>query len=390
MMEYQTAILVLLTLMALIVLVNLVAVRRVDAGKRSPNSPFVSILVPARNEAHQIERCLQSLVAQNYPNFEIIVLDDRSDDGTWEILQSWERTHPRVRALRGTPLPTGWVGKCFACHQLSLCAHGELLLFTDADTVYAPTALSSAVSALHQTNADLLTLLPQLTLKSFWERTVMPLLHFVTFTVLPFPFVHHLRNERFAMANGQFLLFHRAAYEAIGGHDAVQSALVEDVWLARRIKKLGFRLRVMDGGDVISTRMYTSLSEIWNGFSKNLFPGFQFSLPAIGTVMLFLVATSVAPFGFLVAGMAAPHSSPWIMAVVAQAGLIVVMRLALAWRFSLGFGSSFLHPLAMLVVIGIALNSIRWARWAGGLRWKGRIYRWNNARREIHLHPQSE
>lgn len=386
MMElYQTTILFLLGIMGLIVLGNLVALRRVHAGKRSLETPFVSILVPARNEAQRIEQCLQSLVDQDYPNFEIIVLDDYSDDGTWEILQRWECTYARIRALRGKPLPENWVGKCFACHQLSLYAGGEVFLFTDADTVHAPTGLSAAVAALHETNADLLTVLPQLTVKTFWERTVMPLLYFVTLTVLPFSFVHRLRDQRFAMANGQFMLFRRAAYEAIGGHKAVQSALVEDVWLARRIKQLGYRLRVMDGREIVSTRMYSSLADLWNGFSKNLFPGFRFSLLAISAAMLFLFATSVAPFGFLVASLLAPVRPDWQAIVSAQVLIIMIIRFVLARRFSLGYISSLLHPLATLIVIGIAINSVRWARWAGGLRWKGRTYQWNNDHQELQL-----
>lgn len=382
---YHTAILVLLGILALILSVNLLTFRRVKSGTRPSASPFVSILVPARNEASRIEECLRSLAAQDYPNYEIIVLDDRSEDDTWEILQRWERTHPRVRALRGSPLPNDWVGKCFACHQLSLYAHGELLLFTDADTVHAPTALSSAVATLHDSNAELLTLLPQLTMRSFWERTIMPLLHFVTFTVLPFPFVHHFRNWRFAMANGQFMLFRRSVYEAISGHEAVQSALVEDVWLARRVKKFGYRLRVADGSEIVSTRMYSSLAEIWNGFSKNLFPGFGFSLWAISPVLLFLLATSVAPFGFLVSSVLSPAPPDWQGLVIAQVVLIMTMRLALARAFSHRYASSFLHPMAMLVVIGIALNSVRSALWANGLRWKGRVYQWNHTRQNLTL-----
>jgi chlorobactene glucosyltransferase len=386
MMElYHTMILVLLGVMTLIVFVNVLAVRRVDATQKPGASPFVSVLIPARNEAHRIEQCLRSLVAQRYPNFEIIVLDDRSEDETWQVLQRWEQDHPRVRALRGSPVPDGWVGKCFACHQLSRYAHGQVLLFTDADTVHSPTSLSSAVAALQRTGADLLTVLPRLRLETFWERIIMPMLHFVTFTVLPFPLVHRSRDPRFAMANGQFMLFRRLAYEAIGGHEAVKSALVEDVWLARRTKQCGFRLRVMDGVDIVATRMYTSLAEIWSGFSKNIFAGFQFSLPAIMAVVLMLFATSVLPFGFLLGSVLFSASSVWQESAAVHVALILLMRIVLAQRFSLGIAPVLFHPLAMLMVIGIAMNSIRWALFANGLRWKGRVYRWDDSRKTIHL-----
>jgi chlorobactene glucosyltransferase len=390
MVTYQLIVLGILALMTVLVLVNLAAIQKARPGQRPTQAPFVSVLVPARNEAKHIERCLASLARQDYPNFEILVLDDRSDDGTGDIIRRWETNDHRVRSFTGEAVPQGWVGKCYACHQLSIQAKGELLLFTDADTEHQPFALSAAVAAMERTGADLLSLLPLLRLQTFWERTIMPLLHFVTFTVLPFPLVHHHRDARFAMANGQFMLFRRSAYDAIGGHAAVRSALVEDVWLARRVKQCGYRLRVMDGQDLLATRMYTSLREIWEGFSKNLFPGFQFSLPATSVVLVFLLATSVAPFFWLVGGWVFTPPPTWLSIVGAQVVLLLSMRLAIAVRFAVGVAASFLHPLGMMIVIGIALNSIRWARGSDGLRWKGRVYRWDDAQQTIHITNGSE
>lgn len=380
MMLYAQIVLALLLVMTFIAAVNVLTLPRIRKTWKPRTMPFVSVLIPARNEVNTIGTCLSSLAAQEYPQFEIIVLDDRSEDGTWEELQKWQSRFPQLRVLRGESLPAGWVGKCFACHQLAQSARGELLLFTDADTRHSPTSIANAVAALERSNADLLSLLPLLELRSLWEKVVMPMLHFVTFTTLPFPLVHHTRKPQLAMANGQFMLFRQSAYNAIGGHKAVKDALVEDVWLARLIKKHGLRLRVMDGAEVVKTRMYRSLREIWDGFSKNLFPGFRYSLAAITLVMLFNVVTSIGPFVLAVGGMfdwpaidSAPVDS-WMALMLVQVGLLIATRSMLSLRFSLGFLPILLHPVAMAIVVGIAANSVRWALFAGGLRWKGRIY----------------
>jgi chlorobactene glucosyltransferase len=200
----------------------------------------------------------------------------------------------------------------------------------------------------------------------------MPMLHFVTFGFLPFPLVHLTGSPKLAMANGQFMLFRRGAYERIGGHEAVKDALVEDVWLARRIKQFRLRLRVMDGRQLLETRMYTSFREIWNGFSKNLFPGFSFSLTSIIGVMLFNIATSIVPFLLLPYALLA-HAA-WLPLIAAQVALIVAMRTMIAFRFSLDLLPIVLHPVAMAAVVGIAANSVRWAHFADGIHWKGRRY----------------
>ncbi len=380
MMLYAQIVLALLLVMTFIAAVNVLTLPRIRKTWKPRTMPFVSVLIPARNEVNTIGTCLSSLAAQAYPQFEIIVLDDRSEDGTWEELQKWQSRFPQLRVLRGESLPAGWVGKCFACHQLAESARGELLLFTDADTRHSPTTIANAVAALERSNAALLSLIPHLELRSLWEKVVMPMLHFVTFTTLPFPLVHHTRKPQLAMANGQFMLFRRSAYDAIGGHKAVKDALVEDVWLARLVKKHGFRLRVMDGAEVVTTRMYRSLREIWDGFSKNLFPGFRYSLAAITLVMLFNVVTSIGPFVLAVGGMfdwpaidSAPVDS-WMALMLIQVGLLIATRSMLSLRFSLGFLPILLHPVATAIVVGIAANSVRWALFAGGLRWKGRIY----------------
>ncbi len=372
---YHILVLAVIGLMAVIAAVNLIALRSLHSSAPPGPGPLVSVLLPARNEADQIGRCLASLSAQEYPSLEIIVLDDGSDDGTADIASDGARRDARIRVVHGLPLPAGWTGKTFACHQLSQLASGDLLLFTDADTIHAPHTVGAAVAELRKQNAGLLTVIPHQITGSFWEKTLLPLLHFVTWCFLPHPLVRLSRNPAFAMANGQFMLFRREAYVAAGGHESVRGAIVEDVWLSRRVKQAGYGLVIMDGGDAVSCRMYSGFSSIWQGFSKNLFPGFRYSLPAITAVMVLNLVTSVLPFFALVAPMLPGlHIGTWYALVVLQVLLLLGIRIAFAARFRMDVWPVFLHPVAMILLTGIAINSCRWVLTGGGARWKGRTY----------------
>lgn len=375
-MEYNEVILLIVCVMGLIALVNVISfpsLRRVHPPR---NGPMVSVLLPARNEERNIGLVLSTLADQDYPNYEVIVLNDGSEDATGKIAEQWVGSNPRFRLIRGKPLPDGWVGKSYACHQLSEEAKGDLLLFVDADTIHSRHCISSAVAELSSSGAGLLTVIPYQIMDTFWEKAFLPLLHFTTFCFLPMPLVRFTRLPKLAMANGQFMLFRRDVYRAAGGHEAVRTALVEDVWLSRLVKKHGFALAIRDGAGSVSCRMYHSFREIWEGFSKNLFAGFGYSVPILAAMMAFNTMTSILPFaallGWLIRG--GSGSPPWLSVVLAQAAIIVAIRIVIAFRFRLDLWSSFAHPIAMTVLIGIAANSCRWVLAGGGARWKGRAY----------------
>lgn len=379
MQAYHTTILALLALMGLIAIVNVFTFRSLRRRMVRGMRPLVSILLPARNEERSLGLTLATLCEQKYDRFEILVLDDNSDDQTVAVARRWSDRDARVRVLRGEKLPAGWGGKAFACHQLARAARGDLLLFVDADTVHTRQSIESAVAELQRSRADLLTVIPQQRMESFWEKVVLPMLHFSTFCYLPMPLVSITRNPNLAMANGQFMLFRRRAYEGIGGHEAVRAALVEDVWLARRVKKFGYRLAIRYGGTQVSCRMYSSLKGIWEGFSKNLFAGFGYSLPFFLGMMLFNIVTSIVPFVMafdiiLEGGGATTYSS----SVSAEVGILLAIRFILAVRFDMALWATFLHPLAALIMAGISVNSLRWVLAGGGSRWKGRVYDFRN------------
>lgn len=264
---------------------------------------LLSVIVPARNEALNIETCVRSLAESDYPAFEIIVVDDRSEDDTYERAVRLDPGRAdRLEVIRGAPLPDGWLGKPWACHQGAAEARGDWLLFTDADTTHGPRLARKAVHAAALQQADLFTVVGRQLVETFWEKLVQTQV-FLTM-LLRFPdFESTAKNDRWrdAVANGQFLLFRRPAYEAIGGHEAVSNEVVEDLALAQHVKRVGLALRIGGAKDDLATRMYRSLSELIDGWTKNLVLGGQQSLPrwlrgaAAPLTLLIGVAVWLAP-----------------------------------------------------------------------------------------------
>jgi chlorobactene glucosyltransferase len=250
-------------------------------GRWGTSPPFVSVVVPARNEAASIEACISSLTASRYHAFEVIVVDDQSEDRTAEIVRSLDRGFAkRLRVVAGDELPPGWLGKPWACHQGAAGAEGELLLFTDADTRHGPDLLARAVGGLHDEGADLLTVVGRQIMGTFWERMVQPQIFMLMLFRFPrFETTAGSGHWRNAIANGQYMLFRRAAYDAIGGHRGVKDEVVEDLVLAQRVKRAGLRLRIRGAQTDLATRMYRSLPHLVEGWSKNIIAGGQQSLP---------------------------------------------------------------------------------------------------------------
>jgi chlorobactene glucosyltransferase len=340
------------------------------------NAPKLSILVPARNEAASIARCIRSLINQDYPNLEIIVLDDNSEDATEAILESIAREDmgKRLRLVSGQPLPGGWLGKNWACHQLVQYADGDYLLFTDADTVHAVSSAASAMAALEQNEADFLSVFPRQETGSLAERLAVPLMLVYVLGLLPNWMVKSNPSPAFSAANGQFMLFKREAYEAIGGHEAVQNIVLEDVVLGRHIKQAGLKQILPDGTDTVSCRMYRNGSEVWQGFSKNLYAFFGFKIAYISLFMLLNLLAFIGPYLWLFIGFITgqPANLEWLWLPIAQIVLAWGIRLGVAARFGFPAFDIFLHPFSIIYMAIIGVNSIRWSR--RGLIWKGRKY----------------
>ena len=321
-------------------------------------APAVTICIPARNEANSIERCVRSAIEQQYPNHHLLVLDDGSTDGTSEILDSLSEQYPEtLTVIGGQQKPDDWLGKSWACQQLSEEALGDILIFIDADTWLEPKTTSKVVRTMGSDVVDFITLWPQQKFGTFWEKTVIPLVYFALLTLLPTRYVYRFPNwfppflkrkmgPLFAAANGQFMAFKKNAYETIGGHQSVKNEVVEDVELAKNIRRAGFRMKMYHGKNAISCRMYESRKELWQGFRKNFFAGFGHNpVLFIGMGLLhiitFIIPILSLPFLFLWG------STKLILLALAAVLLMFWQRFTVDRWFDWKLRYGFLHPLGV-------------------------------------------
>ena len=383
---YQIAVTFLAVLTLLNALGDWFAFQRPEdkSGTKTLALPSLSVLIPARNEALNIAACVESLLNQNYRSaLEILVLDDRSDDATGDIVQKiidslpaseaeFDRT---VRLVHGGEVWTGWKGKPNALRQLAAAANGDLLLLTDADCIFEPGAMAAAAAHREKVGADCLSLIPHLECNTFWENLIIPLQYFVIFATLPVRNIYANPNPAFAAANGAFILIPAAIYAAIGGHEAVKGEMAEDVLFARYIKRSHLRLVYGDGTRTYRVRMYNSLREIWDGFSKNLFSAMGRSLAIVSLWCAFVLTTQILPFVFFaIALMTGNRSVAGFTLPLIQVGVALLIRIALAARFRLAFWAVPLHPLGWIIFLCIALNSAYLGLSGKGYTWKGRVY----------------
>lgn len=343
-----------------------------------PDAPLISVVLPARNEAANIERCVRSLLAQTYPQLEVIVVDDCSTDATPTLLARMA-ADARLRVVHGSPPPAGWTGKNHAIATGLPHARGEWLLFVDADVWLHPDALSAAYLAARANGAAMLSLWARQELNGFWERVAQPVIVGMSHAIDPFQRTSDPRYPNAAFANGKFILADRAAYDHVGGHAAVREEVLEDQKLSGRFKRAGYRMLMMDGTQMFSTRMYTSLSGLWEGWSKNNFLSLKRSfLMVIGSVAaVYLVAISPFVLAFVaLAGFKFSQqvSDPLLINLLSIAALLVT-RWRSRYYFDTPLRYYLWHPLGGLIFVGIFFNSAYQHTWGRGVTWKGRRYR---------------
>jgi chlorobactene glucosyltransferase len=350
--------------------------------------PFVSIIVPARNEERNLPTLLPSLLGQHYPNFEVIVIDDQSTDRTPQILDAWAARDPRLRVIRGEDLPRdeGWMGKPHAMMQGARVAKGQWLLFTDADTRHDPLALSSSVAYALAHNIDLFTITPCFELVSPAEKLIMPVAMMGISVLYPFYKVNDPKSS-VAIANGQYTLIRRDVYDAVGGIERVKDQIAEDLEFGKVVKSAGFRLCMADGQHLMAVRMYTNLAEVWEGWSKNVVLSFQKN-PVQGAVAVSSIA-AVLGLPFVLARWVAKMwgtaeesrrqedrlVAGWAAAV---SGWLLGLPLAYRYRVGRALGISPLWTLtfpAGVALFGVLiLVSLVRILTGKGVTWKGRTY----------------
>jgi glycosyltransferase involved in cell wall biosynthesis len=345
----------------------------------APAPPLVSAIIPAKDEEATLADCLASVCAQTYPNLEILVVDDRSTDRTAAIAGQFAARDPRVRLLSIQHLPPGWTGKTHALHLAADQAQGEWLWFLDADTRHTPENLAIVLEYARAEGAELASILPEMRCESFWENVVQPLAGIVLMTSFPL-FLVNSNRSRLAFANGQYLLIRRLAYEAAGGHYAVRDRFVEDIGLARRVKRLGLPIRVAVARGIGSTRMYTSLDQLVRGWSRILYD-------ALGRNPWRLVAKLLDPLIFCQSGhlalaaalgllaKRAPGSFPvWLLGLSLAHHVLSYSVLVRVYRMSVPRSRhAAWFPLGNIVVDGILIRAIRMC-WTGRVTWRGTAY----------------
>jgi chlorobactene glucosyltransferase len=272
------------------VILNILLVPTLRAGERPSRALPLSVVIPARNEERGIADTLRAFLTQDYPELEIVVVDDRSTDGTAAAVRDAAAGDARVRLIAGAETPDGWLGKPWALEQGSREARGSLLLFVDADILYQPRAVSAMVAALDRLAVSGLTVFPRIELGGFWERVAMPQLGVVFFGVVPI-WLSNLTTWPFlGIGAGAGNLFRRDAYEAIGRHEAMRNAVIDDIGIAQRARRFGFRTVTLRGNGLVSVRMYHGLREIVDGFTKNVYYAMG-AHPAIASLLILLSAT---------------------------------------------------------------------------------------------------
>ena len=343
-------------------------------------APRVSVVIPARNEERNIDRCVRSVLATHYPSLEVIVVDDHSTDDTGAIAASIAARDPRLRVIVPPPLPNDWFGKQWACANGAATARGAILGFLDADTRQAPDLVTRVGNAMAARGADLLSVAGTQEMGSFWERLVQP----QVFGILlqRYGSTEHVNRSRFAsakIANGQCLFVRRDAYDAAGGHAAVRDKVAEDLAMAQHWFRAGRTVSLVLGMEQLTTRMYTSLRELVEGWGKNVFAGGRDAMPfgALGRVIFPLLLLLPALFQLVpavvlalgLAGLVGSSALTW--AAIATGANVVWWALVYLWlRVSPAY--ALLHPLGAVVLLYISLRAMLRGR---RVRWKERDYR---------------
>lgn len=376
---YHLAALIILLLLFVNFIINCLIFRDTSSYKLPENiirkPPLISILIPARNEEKNIRRCLRSLLRQDYPNTEIIVLDDNSSDNTAGIVGEYVKKNRNIKLINGLPLPSGWLGKSFACQRLSESANGKFLLFTDADTLHFKNSVSSAAAAMIINKMDAISVFARQITVSLHERMMVPFANYFLLTFLPLGLVLKSKNPLFCTAIGQFMMFKKEVYEKIGGHESVKKEILEDIHISKQVKRNGFRFMVFDGKNNFYCRMYKNLGEVIKGYSKVLSAVFDYNIYLQTAVTILVFTFFLMPFIVLPLSI---FIFDWpqiiINFIIAQIGIILTMKIVLTIRFRDRVVDIFLFPLSVIYLLMISVHSMVKCKSASGVYWKGRTY----------------
>jgi cellulose synthase/poly-beta-1,6-N-acetylglucosamine synthase-like glycosyltransferase len=341
--------------------------------------PKVSVILPARNERPYIARCLDSLLGQDYPNFEIIAINDSSTDGTGEIIKAYAANDLRVMHIDASPKPEGWTGKNWACYQGFLRARGELLMFTDADSKHLPSTMSLAVGHLMSENLEALTAVPRLICNDFWTKVTLPTL--ATFLHTRFsPIRVNDRNTKTGYFFGSFFIITRSTYEAIGTHEGVKEELVEDGALGGKVKASKFRMKMVRGESHVDAVWARDLPTLWQGLRRLMIPIYYQDKVNAYMMAMAVFFILFAPFTSLpylpVASFAGNISFQILFGLQISAIALIMVTTAVQCRLAI-FESpvyAFAAPLSGALISLSFMSAIADAKKKGAVSWRDRKY----------------
>jgi len=351
---------------------NIAWLRLSSRAPRLRRGRKVSVLIPARNEEKNIGPCLDSLLQQTYDNYEIVVLDDQSTDGTWEILTRYAEAHPdRVRALRGEPLgDTGWLGKPHAMQQLAGQARGEYLMFTDADTVHGTESIAWVVTNIEFHHADCLSGYVHQDMESLGEHFIVPATYIMSAMLLPLWLIAAFRSPALSFAIGQVIVFRRAAFESIGGYTRVRGMITDDLAIARELKRAGYREVFLDIRRHVRCRMYDGYRASFAGVSKNIYDIARTRSVLFAAALTLLVGFVMLPLALLpfqaLIGIAGADRSLLCVGLFLFAWALVLYDRGLKWWVP------FLYPILFGHLLYMAWWSFAQSLTGHGVVWKGR------------------
>lgn len=325
---------------------------------------LVSILIPVRDEEHNILNLLESIKDQDYQNYEVIILDDHSADNTREICDRFCRSHKQFRVVRGKELPKEWLGKNYACHQLAEESKGKFLMFLDADETILSGLINNTVHRMKFYQLDLLSLFTNQVMLTWGERMVVPLMHFVLLNLLPLRLVRLFKNPAFSAASGQFMLFTAENYIENQWHLQVKNKVVEDIEIMKLVKGYGYKAEVLLANGYIFCRMYKNLDEAFKGFSKNLLAGFNNSVAGLFFYLILVILGPVA-----IAGILSPELLFFALALIVLSRVMIsLMSGQNVWLNIL------LHPVQLVLMVLISITSVK-KYLTKTIVWKGRTIR---------------
>jgi chlorobactene glucosyltransferase len=341
--------------------------------------PLVSVIIPARNEASNIARCVRSVLASAYPNLEVIVVDDHSTDGTADIARATAGIDSRFRIISNPDLPPGWFGKQWACKNGAEVARGDILIFTDADTHHGSDLVGRAVNAMRARNADLLTLAGNQEMHTFWERVIQP--QMFALISMRYGGTEHVSNSKRptdVIANGQFIAVNRSAYDAVGGHALVRDRVAEDLAMAQEFVRSGRRMTLLVATEQFSTRMYSSLGEIVRGWRKNIYAGGKHAALGgdVGRALYpFLLLSApiigLVPPAALVLAITGLLSSAWLVWSTIVVVTTIIFWIAMYAFMRAPIRYALLYPLGLAMLFYIAAGAVARGR---NVEWKDRKY----------------